>query len=106
MIGVFLYKMDNTQLTFVKFKNYASKCETVPVYKSILTDLLTSVSSWVHLSQKTQYPFLLKSAEEGNHYSRYSYLSINLKKIYSIKMVVPLSLKMGNAQGSIVIESV
>ena len=73
--------MDNTQLTFDEFQNFASRCETVPVYKRILADLLTPVAAWVHLSQKTQYAFLLESAEKGNYYTRYSYVGINPQKI-------------------------
>jgi len=73
--------MDNTQLTFNKFQDLASRCVTVPVYKRILADLLTPVAAWVHLSQKTEYAFLLESVEKGNQYTRYSYVGINPQKI-------------------------
>ena len=81
MIGVFFHKMDNTQLIFDDFQDLASRCVTVPVYKRILADLLTPVAAWVHLSQKTQYAFLLESVEKGNQYARYSYVGINPQKI-------------------------
>ena len=73
--------MDNTQLIFDEFQDLASRCGTVPVYKRILADLLTPVAAWVHLSQKTQYAFLLESVEKGNQYARYSYVGINPQKI-------------------------
>ena len=73
--------MDNTQLIFDEFQDLASRCGTVPVYKRILADLLTPVAAWVHLSQKTQYAFLLESVEKGNQYTRYSYVGINPQKI-------------------------
>ena len=73
--------MDNTQLIFDEFQDLASRCGTVPVYKRILADLLTPVAAWFHLSQKTQYAFLLESVEKGNQYARYSYVGINPQKI-------------------------
>ncbi len=77
--------MDNTQLIFDEFQDLASRCGTVPVYKRILADLLTPVAAWVHLSQKTQYAFLLESVEKGNQYARYSYVGINPQKILTHK---------------------
>ena len=74
--------MNKTQLTYDKFQGLVSQgCETVPVYKRILADLLTPVAAWVHLSQKAEYAFLLESVEKGNQYSRYSYVGINPQKI-------------------------
>ena len=66
-------KMNKTQLTYDKFQGLVTQgCETIPVYKRILADLLTPVAAWVHLSQKAEYAFLLESVEKGNQYSRYS----------------------------------
>ncbi|MEC9050569.1 MAG: anthranilate synthase component I [Candidatus Neomarinimicrobiota bacterium] len=74
--------MNKTQLTYDKFQGLVSQgCETVPIYKRILADLLTPVAAWVHLSQKSEYAFLLESVEKGNQYSRYSYVGINPQKI-------------------------
>ena len=70
--------MNKTQLTYDKFQGLVTQgCETIPVYKRILADLLTPVAAWVHLSQKEEYAFLLESVEKGNQYSRYSYVGIN-----------------------------
>ena len=77
--------MDKTQLTFDEFQDIARGCETIPVYKQILADLLTPVAAWVHLSKKAEYAFLLESVEKGNQYSRYSYVGINPQKILNHK---------------------
>ncbi|MBC8345528.1 MAG: anthranilate synthase component I [Candidatus Marinimicrobia bacterium] len=74
--------MDNTQLTFDEFQNLVSQeYQTVPVYKRILADMLTPVAAWVHLSQKSDYAFLLESVEKGTQYARYSYVGVNPQKI-------------------------
>ncbi len=74
--------MDKTQLTYNEFKDLVSQgCQTIPVYKRILADLLTPVAAWVHLSQKAEYAFLLESVEKGTQYARYSYVGINPQKI-------------------------
>ncbi len=76
--------MDKTQLTFDEFKDLDSQgCQTIPVYKRILADLLTPVAAWVHLSQKADHAFLLESVEKGNQYARYSYVGVNPQKILS-----------------------
>ena len=78
--------MNKTQLTYDKFQGLVSQgCETIPVYKRILADLLTPVAAWVHLSQKAEYAFLLESVEEGNQYARYSYVGINPQKTFMHK---------------------
>ena len=74
--------MDKTQLTYDEFQDLVSDgYGTVPVYKRILSDLLTPVAAWVHLSKKADYAFLLESVEKGNQFSRYSYVGINPQKI-------------------------
>ena len=78
--------MDKTQLTYDEFQDLVSQgCQTVPVYKRILADLLTPVAAWIHLSKKAEYAFLLESVEKGNQYARYSYVGINPQKIFMHK---------------------
>ena len=78
--------MDKTQLTLKQFKDLVSQgCQTIPVYKRILADLLTPVAAWMHLSKNSDYAFLLESVEKGSQYARYSYLGINPKMILSHK---------------------
>ncbi|NQU66936.1 MAG: anthranilate synthase component I [Candidatus Marinimicrobia bacterium] len=73
--------MDKTKLTFKNFQDLAKRYQTVPVYKHILADLLTPVAAWVHLTQKSEYAFLLESVIKGSQYTRYSYVGINPNKI-------------------------
>jgi len=78
----FLFQiMDKTKLTFKNFQDLAKRYQTVPVYKHILADLLTPVAAWVHLTQKSEYAFLLESVIKGSQYTRYSYVGINPNKI-------------------------
>ena len=80
--------MDNTQLIFDELQNLVScGCQTVPVSKRILSDLLTPVAAWVHLSEKVKHAFLLESVEKGNQYDRYSYVGVNPQKILMHKEV-------------------
>jgi len=73
--------MGKTKLTFEEFQDLARRFQTIPVYKRILADMLTPVAAWAHLSQKTEFAFLLESVEKGSQYARYSYVGINPKKI-------------------------
>lgn len=78
--------MDKTKLTYEEFQDLVSKgSKTIPVYKRILSDLLTPVAAWLHLSQKSSHAFLLESVEKGNQYTRYSFVGINPKQILSHK---------------------
>ena len=78
--------MDKTQLTLDEFQDLVSQgCQTIPVYKRILADLLTPVTAWVHLSQKADHAFLLESVEKGTQYARYSYVGVNPQKILTHK---------------------
>ena len=73
--------MNKAELTYNQFKRLAVHQTVVPVYKQILADLLTPVLAWTHLSSSSNYAFLLESVENGNNYSRYSYLGIDPNKI-------------------------
>ncbi len=78
--------MDKSKLTFKQFKALASQgCKTIPVYKKVLSDMLTPVSAWMHLSQNVKYAFFLESVEKGSQYSRFSYVGINPQKIITNK---------------------
>ena len=78
--------MNNNQLNYKKFKKLASQgIKTIPVYKRILSDMLTPVAAWVHLSQNSDYAFIFESVDKGTQYSRYSYVGINPQKILKHK---------------------
>ena len=82
--------MNENQLTFEKFKKLAKKHKIVPVFKQVLSDLLTPVAAWAHLCNHSQYGFILESVEKGNNYSRFSYLGIDPKTIIKLENNVTL----------------
>ena len=61
-------------MDFQRFQSYARSYSTVPVYRKVLSDLLTPVSAYLRLSSGSQYSVLLESVEEGRHLARYSYI--------------------------------
>ena len=64
-------------MDFSTFKKLAKEFKTVPVYKRILADLLTPVSAYMRLTIKSDYSFILESAEQGEGYGRYSFIGRN-----------------------------
>src|SRR5438093_9584993 len=46
----------------------------IPVYKSVIADLLTPVSAFLKLEKDRSYAFLLESVEGGETIARYSFL--------------------------------
>ncbi len=61
-------------MKFSEFENLARTYNSVPVYKKVLSDLLTPVSAYLRLTQNSSYSVLLESVEEGRHLARYSYI--------------------------------
>src|SRR5512140_3254974 len=59
---------------FATFKRYAEKGNVIPVYRSVLADLLTPVSAYLRLARGRRYAFLLESVEGGEHVGRYTFL--------------------------------
>ena len=64
-------------MDFSTFKKLAKEFKTVPVYKRILADLLTPISAYMRLTIKSDYSFILESAEQGESYGRYSFIGRN-----------------------------
>jgi anthranilate synthase component 1 len=60
--------------SFEKFKELAGRGTFVPVWKEIVADLLTPVSSFLKIAEHSDYAFLLESVEGGEHVGRYSFL--------------------------------
>src|SRR5579872_2143433 len=70
---------------FSEFRRLASQGTVVPVYKTVVADLLSPVSAFLSLNpeayrpagtrgmQKSQYSFLLESVEGGEHVGRYTF---------------------------------
>ncbi|RKY77906.1 anthranilate synthase component I [candidate division KSB1 bacterium] len=62
-------------LSLTEFQNLASQGgNVIPVRKTLLADLLTPVSAFLKIRQKSQYAFLLESVEGGEKTARYSFL--------------------------------
>ncbi len=64
-------------MDFNTFKKLVKEYKTVPVYKRILADLLTPISAYMRLAKKSDYSFILESAEQGEGYGRYSFIGRN-----------------------------
>ena len=64
-------------MNYKEFKHLAKEYKTVPVYKRILADLLTPISAYMRLAKKSDYSFILESAEQGERYGRYSFIGRN-----------------------------
>ena len=58
-------------MDFCTFKTLAREYKTVPVYKRILSDLLTPISAYMRLAIESDYSFVLESAVQGEAYGRY-----------------------------------
>jgi len=61
-------------MEFKEFRKLAQSYNTVPVYKKVLSDLLTPVSAYLRLTKDSPYSVLLESVEEGRQLARYSYI--------------------------------
>ena len=64
-------------MKFSEFTELSKKYKTVPVYKRILADLLTPISAYMRLTKKSNFSFVLESAEQGERYGRYSFIGRN-----------------------------
>jgi len=59
---------------FARFCSLAEAGNFIPLYRELLADLETPVSSWVRVCQGRPYSFLLESVESGERLGRYSFL--------------------------------
>ncbi len=55
-------------------KKLGTDGNVIPVYKSVVADLLTPVSAFLKLREGSRYAFLLESVEGGEKLARYSFL--------------------------------
>lgn len=72
-------------LTFQEFKKLAKKGNLIPIYKEIVADLETPVSSFLKISKNSDYAFLLESVEGEEKIARYSFLSSNPAFVFKSK---------------------
>mgnify|MGYP002830567110 CR=1 FL=1 len=77
-------------MNYKEFEHLAKEYKTVPVYKRILADLLTPISAYMRLAKKSDYSFILESAEQGEGYGRYSFIGRNPHIILKSEKNIPL----------------
>ena len=68
-------------MDLLEFKKLAETYKTIPVYKKILADLLTPISTYMRLEKNAEYAFILESVEKGEQYGRYSFIGRNPDEI-------------------------
>jgi len=61
------------------------KGDLVPVYRKLLADLETPMSVYLKLARQGVASFLLESVEGGEQVSRYSFLGVNPRAVYTFK---------------------
>ncbi len=76
--------MNNSSPNFAEFKRLARKGNVVPVYRTIVADLLSPVSAFLSLSPQHgkdasahPYSFLLESVEGGERVGRYTFFGVD-----------------------------
>ena len=67
------------------FEKLAKKGNIVPVYREILADLETPVSTFMKLASGRRYACLLESVEGGERWGRYSFISWNPRLVFASK---------------------
>ncbi|MGA2090566.1 MAG: anthranilate synthase component I [Endomicrobiales bacterium] len=66
-------------------KNLAKKGNLIPVYKEIVADTETPVSTFLKLAAGEPYSYLLESVEGGERWARYSFISWAPKRLFISK---------------------
>jgi len=64
-------------MDFKTFKDLAKNDTAIPVYRTLMADILTPVSLFLKMREGTRFPFLLESVEGGETLARYSFLGRN-----------------------------
>jgi len=70
---------------FKQFKKLAKNGNIIPVFKEIIADLETPVSTFLKLAAGQKYSYLLESVEGGERWGRYSFISWSPKLIFHSK---------------------
>jgi anthranilate synthase component 1 len=68
--------------SFNEFRTLAEKGNLIPVYREIVADLETPVSTYMKLAAEKPYSYLLESAEGGEHWGRFSFISWAPKLVF------------------------
>ncbi|MDP2938981.1 MAG: anthranilate synthase component I [Candidatus Omnitrophota bacterium] len=72
-------------LTKKEFKKLSKKGNLIPIFREILADMETPVSSFLKISQASDYAFLLESVEGQEKIARFSFLATNPSMIFKNK---------------------
>src|SRR5919201_1446878 len=77
---------------FIEFRRLAGCGNVVPVYTTIVADLLSPVSAFLRLAPQTEnrsnasfYQFLLESVEGGEHLGRYTFFGVDPFQVISCR---------------------
>lgn len=84
--------MTTCQPSFTEFKRLAQHGNVVPVYRTIVADLLSPVSAYLKLAPTSArasaghpYSFLLESVEGGEHVGRYTFFGVDPFQVVSCR---------------------
>ena len=84
--------MSDSLPSFAEFKRLASRGNVVPVYRTVVADLLSPVSAFLSLSpqhgrEANSHPhsFLLESVEGGERVGRYTFFGVDPFQIVSCR---------------------
>jgi anthranilate synthase component 1 len=77
--------MPETLPNFAEFRRWANQGNVVPVYRTVIADLLSPVSAFLRIAPQNEkrdsrpqsYGFLLESVEGGEHVGRYTFFGVN-----------------------------
>jgi anthranilate synthase component 1 len=84
--------MSEVQPSFAEFRRLASRGNVVPVFRTIVADLLSPVSAFLKLAPQTgaeskahPYSFLLESVEGGERVGRYTFFGVDPFQVVSCR---------------------
>jgi anthranilate synthase component I len=70
------------QPDFREFRRLAKQGNLIPVYDVFSADLLTPVSAYLRIADRSRYSFLLESVEGGEKIARYTFAGANPEEIF------------------------
>jgi anthranilate synthase component 1 len=84
--------MSEVQPSFAEFRRLASRGNVIPVFRTIVADLLSPVSAFLKLAPQTgsapkvhPYSFLLESVEGGERVGRYTFFGVDPFQVVSCR---------------------
>jgi anthranilate synthase component I len=84
--------MNSSAPSFAEFKRLASRGNVVPVWRTVVADLLSPVGAFLRLAPQTgnfarqhPYSFLLESVEGGEHVGRYTFFGADPFQVVSCR---------------------